>query len=592
MNKQELNAAVKKLMTDTRTSASLKMRFLSNAIAYLRLQESKIPFAVDGRFIYYNPEYISSIMLQLGKGSLVRETLDYMVLHITVHCLFRHIFVNKKFPPEMWDIACDIFAYHILLSVEEDANSKSKKQIIPDTPLKSAEVQIVQDIRDASKMHSPSTIIKWLVAHPDVVDQITSLGLFAVDDHTIWHLDSKASSKGGKSDQKNKSNKNNKSGKKSDKKKDDQKDNEEDQSEDKQDKQSRRNQRNNESDDNEDDSDNNSDNEDGSNSEDDSDNEDNNSNSEDDSNSENSPDNDDDSDGSDNDNDNDSNGDDSNDDSSGDDSDDSDGSGDNSSSDIESSSVSQEELDRIWKHMASLAKTGLETGLTGGDGAGNALKGLGEVTRESFSYEDFLRKFSVITEQMEINMDEFDYCYYTYGLNLYGNIPLIEPLEYKDTKRIHDFVVAIDTSGSTYGPLVQKFLTKTFNILAEQNSFDSRVCIHIIQCDTRIQHDCKIEDTKDLEEYMRNFSIYGGGGTDFRPVFTYVEELKKAGEFTDLRGLIYFTDGYGDFPTQIPDYETAFAFVGDDHCPLERVPDWAISLILDEESLEVTSNEY
>ena len=38
-------------------------------------------------------------------------------------------------------------------------------------------------------------------------------------------------------------------------------------------------------------------------------------------------------------------------------------------------------------------------------------------------------------EENKPNDEEFDYIYYTYGLNLYGNVPMVEPLEYKDIKK-------------------------------------------------------------------------------------------------------------------------------------------------------------
>ena len=47
---------------------------------------------------------------------------------------------------------------------------------------------------------------------------------------------------------------------------------------------------------------------------------------------------------------------------------------------------------------------------------------------------------------MRLDPDEFDYVYYTYGLKLYRNMPLIKPLEYREVKRIQEFVIAIDTS--------------------------------------------------------------------------------------------------------------------------------------------------
>ena len=74
-----------------------------------------------------------------------------------------------------------------------------------------------------------------------------------------------------------------------------------------------------------------------------------------------------------------------------------------------------------------------------------------------------------------MNDEEFDYVYYTYGLRLYENMPLIEPLEYKEVKRIREFVIAVDTSGSTSGDLVQKFLQKTYNILKTSESYFSRM---------------------------------------------------------------------------------------------------------------------
>ena len=61
---------------------------------------------------------------------------------------------------------------------------------------------------------------------------------------------------------------------------------------------------------------------------------------------------------------------------------------------------------------------------------------------------------------IKVNPDEYDYIYYTYGMQLYKNMPLIEPLEYQDMNKIHDFVIAIDTSGSCQGRIVRSFLTE------------------------------------------------------------------------------------------------------------------------------------
>ena len=64
-------------------------------------------------------------------------------------------------------------------------------------------------------------------------------------------------------------------------------------------------------------------------------------------------------------------------------------------------------------------------------------------------------------EKINGDDDEFDYIYYTYGLSLYDNMPLVEPLEYKETNVVKEFVIAIDTSFSVHGDEVQAFLRKT-----------------------------------------------------------------------------------------------------------------------------------
>lgn len=68
--------------------------------------------------------------------------------------------------------------------------------------------------------------------------------------------------------------------------------------------------------------------------------------------------------------------------------------------------------------------------------------------RKRYDYREFLRKFSVLKEEMQVDMDSFDPIYYNLGLELYGNMPLIEPLETKEMKKIEDFVIVLDTSMS------------------------------------------------------------------------------------------------------------------------------------------------
>ncbi len=245
----------------------------------------------------------------------------------------------------------------------------------------------------------------------------------------------------------------------------------------------------------------------------------------------------------------------------------------------------RKELENMWKDVSEYVQTALETlEHQRGDKAGGLTQNLKEVNRERYDYTAFLKKFAVMGEAMKINDDEFDYIYYTYGLELYRNLPLIEPLEYKDVKRIREFVIAIDTSGSVEGELVQKFVQKTYNILKSTESFFSKINLHIIQCDADIQQDVKITSQEEFDEYLKSMKIHGLGGTDFRPVFQYVDKLIEQKEFTNLKGLIYFTDGFGVFPERQSQYQTAFVYINDGY-ESPDVPVWAIKLVLESEDL-------
>lgn len=242
-------------------------------------------------------------------------------------------------------------------------------------------------------------------------------------------------------------------------------------------------------------------------------------------------------------------------------------------------------MEQVWKAISARMQMDLETfSKLQGDRAGALTQNLQAVNRERYDYTAFLKKFAVRGEVMRLDPDEFDYVYYTYGLKLYRNMPLIEPLEYREVKRIREFVIAIDTSGSTSGELVQKFVQKTYNVLKSTESFFSKINLHILQCDADIQEDVKITSQEEFDEYLKTMTVKGLGGTDFRPVFARVDELQRGKEFQNLKGLIYFTDGYGDFPEKKPDYDAAFVFVEDEYNNPD-VPPWAIKLVLQKDEI-------
>ena len=238
-----------------------------------------------------------------------------------------------------------------------------------------------------------------------------------------------------------------------------------------------------------------------------------------------------------------------------------------------------------WRAVATGLAINLQTyAKTRGQSMPGLISDLEQIAMPPVDYRDFLRQFAISGEVMRLSEDEFDYVFYMLGLELYGNLPLIEPVEYREDKRIKEFVIVIDTSGSVQGELIRKFIATTFDILSSTESFHQKVHVRIIQCDAKVQSDDIITSLDQMKEWNRTMKILGCGGTDYRPAFQYVNDLIAAGEFEDLGGLVYFTDGWGKYPETAPGYKTAFCFY-DENYRLDIVPPWAMQVILDSETI-------
>ena len=180
----------------------------------------------------------------------------------------------------------------------------------------------------------------------------------------------------------------------------------------------------------------------------------------------------------------------------------------------------QMERQNKWQNIRETMQTEMESfGEKNEDSSRNLLEQVRIENREKYDYKQFLRKFAVLREEAGIDPDSFDPVFYTYGMSLYRNMPLIEPLETKEVYKIEDFVIVIDTSMSVSGDLVRHFLQETYGVLGESESYFRKVNIHIIQCDEEIRSDVTITSRDEMENYMENFSLSGFGGTDFRPAF-------------------------------------------------------------------------
>lgn len=448
---EKLNKLARDVLILSRNTLLVNLRFLDAALSQFELipiEESTL--LTDGKHILYNPRHI----LENYKAAKEIPVRDY--LHMVMHCVFRHMYMDPSLNRPYWDLACDIAVENVITELNLKAVTTARER---------QQAQYIAAIKKELKHVTAEKIYSYLrqsVPDPKKIAEIR--GLFYADNHEIWYMTAVEiearfgisqtnGSEAGKEDE--------------------------------------------------------------------------------------------------------------------------------SGAGMGVSAV----MAQVWQTISERMQVDLETfGKQRGLLPGSLKQNLAAVNREKYDYTAFLKKFAVLGEAMKINDEEFDYIFYTYGLQLYEKMPLIEPLEYKEIKAIKEFVIAIDTSGSTSGELVQKFVQKTYSILKSTESFFTKINLHIIQCDADIQEDKKVTCQEDFDEYLRTMQIRGLGGTDFRPVFEYVEQLRNKKEFINLKGLIYFTDGYGEFPAKKPDYDTAFVFIDDDYNNPD-VPPWAIKLVLQRDEI-------
>lgn len=117
--------------------------------------------------------------------------------------------------------------------------------------------------------------------------------------------------------------------------------------------------------------------------------------------------------------------------------------------------------------------------------------------------------------------------------------------------RSGDIVVALDTSGSVSDDDIARFL-------AEINALKGTLPVRttLLACDSALAADGPwIAEAWEALTLPRRFA--GGGGSDFAPVFDWIE---RAGLRPDA--LVYFTDAEGHFPDRAPDYPVLWLVKG------------------------------
>lgn len=130
----------------------------------------------------------------------------------------------------------------------------------------------------------------------------------------------------------------------------------------------------------------------------------------------------------------------------------------------------------------------------------------------------------------------------------YGTRPGIK------VQRLQRLLVAVDTSGSIDQEMVEAFFAEI------HAAWKAGATVHVVECDAEVQRDYKYAGKPPRD-------IAGGGGTEFEPVFRWMQDQAQ------FDGLLYLTDGYGPAPTTRPRCKLLWVIAGgDESAEDDRLP--------------------
>ena len=106
---EKLNKLAKDVLILSRNTLLVNLRFLDAALSqfeFFPIEESTL--LTDGKHILYNPRHI----LENYKTAKEIPVRDY--LHMVMHCVFRHMYMDPSLNRPYWDLACDIAVENVI----------------------------------------------------------------------------------------------------------------------------------------------------------------------------------------------------------------------------------------------------------------------------------------------------------------------------------------------------------------------------------------------------------------------------------------------------------------------------------------------
>ena len=172
---EKINKLALDVLNLSRNTLLVNLRFLDAALSQFELlpiEESTL--LTDGKHILYNPKHV----LESYKTAKEIPVRDY--LHIVMHCVFKHMFMDPSLNRLYWDLACDIAVENVIteLGLKAVATAREHQQ-----------TQYITEIKKELKHVTAEKIYSYLrksVPDPQKLAKIRAL--FYADNHELWYM--------------------------------------------------------------------------------------------------------------------------------------------------------------------------------------------------------------------------------------------------------------------------------------------------------------------------------------------------------------------------------------------------------------------
>lgn len=171
----KMDKLARDILTLSRNTLLVNLRFLDAALSqfeYVCCDTSTL--LTDGHYLLYNPPHV----LQCYKHEKEIPVRDY--LHIVLHCIYRHMFMNPNIDRPLWDLACDIAVESTITGLglpSAAAGREAKQKAVLDKLSRELKLVTAEKIYryylDAGLTHAQAADLR---------------GLFYADDHAIWYM--------------------------------------------------------------------------------------------------------------------------------------------------------------------------------------------------------------------------------------------------------------------------------------------------------------------------------------------------------------------------------------------------------------------